>query len=105
MRWALLLCCVLAVSASPALAPKDDPIPVRPPGDWRQLPKDRMDALVYYEDTMLILTTQQGAAAVVFEKPFEEADRRGICYRYRFQPAGGGKEQTGNGELLSLIHI
>jgi hypothetical protein len=65
-------------------------------------PADAIPAPVYYKDTMLILTTKKGVAAVAFDNPINLADREGIAYRYRFR-SKDGHEETGKGEVYEGI--
>ena len=51
---------------------------------------------------MLVLSGERGVAAVAFTKAIEEGARNGVAYRYRFQPADGGKELTGEGEVFEV---
>jgi hypothetical protein len=59
-------------------------------------PAEKQSAPVVYEDLMLILSTRDGVAAVVFGKDLEE----GVTYRYRYLPKGTEKEQSGDGKVF-----
>lgn len=58
-------------------------------------PPERVSAPVTYKDTMLVAVTKDGVAAIVFGDPVE----LGRKYRFRFLPADGGKEITGEGSV------
>lgn len=60
-----------------------------------------VSAPVMYKKTMLIVVTPEGVAAIIFEKP----STRGTSteYRYRFQPADGSEETTGNGRVYERL--
>jgi hypothetical protein len=57
-------------------------------------------APVHYEDTILIVSTKQGVAALQFTKPIDSDGRTGLEYRYRFLE-GGKEEITGKGEVFT----
>jgi hypothetical protein len=57
---------------------------------------EKLSAPVVYEDLMLILSTRDGVAAVVFVEDIVE----GVAYRYRFLAKGTEKEQTGEGKVF-----
>lgn len=54
-----------------------------------------ISAPVMYKDTMLIVVTKAGVAAIVFDEPVD----KGRNYRFRFLPADGTKEVTGQGAV------
>lgn len=58
-------------------------------------------APVMYKNTMLIVVTPEGVAAIIFEKP----STRGTSteYRYRYQPADGSEETTGTGRVYERL--
>ncbi len=72
------------------------------PTDWREsdILADGAFAVksipVTYNNTMFVVSTKDGTAAVMFDKPLAA----GITYRYRFLPAHGGKEQAGQAEVF-----
>jgi len=49
-----------------------------------------------YKDLMLVLTTAEGAAAVIFTVERE----RGVSYRFRYQSKDGTKHATGAGQVF-----
>jgi hypothetical protein len=70
--------------------------------DWREsdILADGVFAIksipVTYNNTMFVVSTKDGSAAIMFDKPLAT----GITYRYRFLPAHGGKEQAGQAEVF-----
>jgi hypothetical protein len=57
----------------------------------------KMSAPVVYKDLMLIISTKEGVAVVVFGEEVEN----GVTYRYRFLPSEAGKEvQRGEGKVF-----
>jgi hypothetical protein len=64
-------------------------------------------APVRYEDTMLVLHDDRGAAAVRFDRPFDELDeaksqRHVVTYQWRYLPQGG-EERTGTGAVYEYL--
>lgn len=57
---------------------------------------DRVSAPVVYKDLMLILSTEEGVAAIDFEEPIEQ----GVRYRFRYFPVGDAAETTGTGRVF-----
>ena len=57
---------------------------------------EKISAPVVYQNLMLILTTNDGVAAVAFGKEIDE----GVTYRYRFLPKGAEKEESGEGKVF-----
>jgi hypothetical protein len=51
---------------------------------------------VVYDGHLLVVATADGVAAFAFA---ERVDK-GTTYRFRFRPADGGKEQTGEGKVF-----
>jgi hypothetical protein len=66
-----------------------------------------MVAPVRYEDTMLVLHDDEGAAAVQFDRGFDELDdaksqRHVVTYQWRYL-AQGAEEQTGTGAVYEYL--
>jgi hypothetical protein len=59
-------------------------------------PPDRISAPVFYDGQMLVLTTDDGVAAVAFGKEIDQ----GVRYRFRYLPANGGKEESGKDKVF-----
>jgi hypothetical protein len=78
---------VLSALLLPAQAPAPAPAPAA---------REKVSAPVVYEGLMLVVTTKDGVAAFAFGKEVP----RGVGYRWRFLPAGGGKEQSGEGKVF-----
>jgi hypothetical protein len=57
---------------------------------------EKISAPVVYKNLMLILTTNDGVAAIAFGKEIDE----GVTYRYRFLPKNGEKETSGEGKVF-----
>jgi hypothetical protein len=61
-------------------------------------PEPDVSAPVAYQDLMLILVTNDGAAAVIFDTV--PANGNGVEYSYRYESADGKKKLSGNGKLF-----
>ena len=66
----------------------------------KSMPTDAISAPVHYEDTILIVTTKQGVAAIQFTEPIDSEGRTGMEYRYRFREEGK-EELTGKGDVFT----
>jgi hypothetical protein len=62
-------------------------------------PAEKLSAPVVYADVLLILSSEDGVAAVLFDKDLEQ----GVSYRYRFLPKGTDPEQTGDGKVFEKV--
>jgi hypothetical protein len=56
----------------------------------------KVSAPVVYEDLMLVVSTKDGVAAVVFGKEIEE----GVTYRYRLLLKGAETDRSGEGKVF-----
>ena len=82
----------VVIVALSAVNADDPPQPEEPETYAASLDNSGMiSAPVTYKETMLIAVTKEGVAAIVFG---EQVDK-GIRYRFRFLPADGTKEITG----------
>ncbi|MBL9162077.1 MAG: hypothetical protein JNL18_04965 [Planctomycetaceae bacterium] len=79
-------------------APDDDATIAK--GFDKSMPVDAISAPVHYEDSILIVTTKQGVAAIQFTKPIDNEGRTGLEYQYRFFEEGK-TEQTGKGDVFT----
>jgi hypothetical protein len=83
----------LGLALSALLLPAQAPAPAPAPAPAA---REKVSAPVVYEGLMLVVTTKDGVAAFAFGKEVP----RGVGYRWRFLPAGGGKEQSGEGKVF-----
>jgi hypothetical protein len=94
------MCLVPLIGLKGALTRAEDP----PPQGVHTPAPDEIAAPVYYADTLLIVSTRQGVAAVAFGKPIEDDERLGVNYRYQFR-AKDGTERSGKGELYEIRRL
>ena len=83
---------VLSVLTLPGQAPAPAPAPAA---------REKVAAPVVYEGLMLVVTTKDGVAALAFGKKVP----RGVGFRWRYLPAGGGKERSGEGKVFEKYSI
>ncbi len=72
---------------------------------WAEVQRaSKISAPVYYEDLMLVITTDDGAAAIQFTDVLDIKDEKEICsgvgYRYRFLHKDHAKELDGSWPCL-----
>lgn len=71
--------------------------------------RERISAPVYYEDLMLVVTTDDGVAAIDFLSEIntrkKDKTHLGIEYRFRFLPRGKPDELTGHGRVFECRNI
>ena len=65
----------------------------------KHMEPNHIAAPVHYEDTILVVTTKQGVAAIQFTKPIDSDGRTGLEYQYRFLEEGK-EEETGKGDVF-----
>lgn len=111
----LVLALGLPAGAWLARSQADPPKQVPPAGDRRQADdlsnkafllealnaaelrnfSNTVSAPVFYKDSMLVLVTKSGAAAVVFTKEIDG----GVEYKYRYESADGKTQKSGTGKV------
>lgn len=65
-------------------------------------PKEHITARFLYSDTMLLLSSEAGVAAVIFGEPIHTARKQGVHYEYRYESRDGMKKLAGKGELFEM---
>ena len=82
---------------APGVSPEEDA-----PGLENPLifPKDHITARFLYSETMLLLSSEAGVAAVIFGEPIHNARKQGVRHEYRYESRDGIKKTAGEGELF-----
>jgi len=96
----------------PVAVPTPSPTPVPTTISPDKLPRlhDRLSAPVYYKKQTLVIVTRSGVAAIDFADTFSDGHDspentsddapNGVVYRYRYLPATGGREESGEGTVV-----
>ena len=68
----------------------------------RQQEEEPVAAPVVYKDLVVVISTSDGVAAVAFDEEIRDAANKqfGVNYRYRCQPKGDKKEESGTGKVF-----
>jgi len=82
---------------APGIPPREDD---RGANDTLIFPKGHITARFLYSDTMLLLSSEAGVAAVIFGEPIHTARKQGVRYEYRYESRDGLKKIAGEGELF-----